>query len=698
MLTLKDKKRVKYLRDKAVRPVITYDIFHYHFYKYLKEQEARGDFRSLYSEAYAHAMEQMPVRIEEEELIVGKCGIPLSERQQKEWQDLKPFVESQIELGGQDSHMTVDYELLLEKGLSGILETVEEKLAGGHNPFYEACKSCLLAVMQFSDRYAAMANELAQKEVNQERKMELEELAGICSRVPRYPAQNFYEAVQSVHFVTFCLSMDPARCYAFQQFQLGRPDRYLLKYYEKDLASGILTPQRAQLLLDCLGIMINHRVPSGLSSGYMVGGRDKSGVVVANELTELCMNVIEDLRLVFPAVGLCYTQDMPEKYLRRACEILAQGCSHPAIFNDDVIAEGLQLYGVPEEDCREYIQSTCVEITPIASSNVWVASPYINLVRPLLEAMDREYTTVDEIVQMVLEKLDWTIRLSFEEQNAVRRERARRNCNPFLSCLMKDCLERGLDSECGGGRYNWIMPSFVGLANLADSLAVLEQLVFTEKKYTIAELKQMLDCNFEGFEEQRCDLLQNVPKYGNDEDCVDKWCSIITGHIVEECRKYTPALDNGRLVPSVFCWEMHARFGEETGATPDGRPAGFPLGDGSGPAQGREKQGPTASVLSSTKWSHREFIGGVAVNMRFSKRILEVDSYAKIMALIRAFMQRGGFEMQINVVDAETLRAARRNPELYQDLIVRVGGYSDYFVRLSDQMQLEVMMRTEHDS
>lgn len=207
----------------------------------------------------------------------------------------------------------------------------------------------------------------------------------------------------------------------------------------------------------------------------------------------------------------------------------------------------------------------------------------------------------------------------------------------------------------------------------------------------------MTDCNFDGCEAQRLELLNKVDKYGNDVEEADKWCDLLTRHIVAACAAHTPVLPNARLVPSVFCWEMHAELGLTTGATPDGRKAGFPLGDGSGPAQGRERKGPTASIISSTKWSHKAFIGGVAVNLKFAKSVFTADSCQRMLALVKTYLQRGGFELQINVVDRDTLLEAQKNPEDYQDLVVRIGGYSDYFVKLSPQMQAEVLLRTEHN-
>lgn len=497
--------------------------------------------------------------------------------------------------------------------------------------------------------------------------------------------------------MTLCLSMDPTRWFSKQQFQLGRPDRYLYPYYVADRAAGRLTNETAQMLIDCLAIQINQRVPHGLSSGYMLGGRDRNGKIVQNELTLMGMQAIDDVRLVYPAVGLCWTRGMDEKYLEKACDVLSHGRSHPAIFSDDVIVEGLRHYGVPEEEAHDYIHSTCVEITPVSSSNVWVASPYTNMVQLLLDMLDREYEDFDELMTALLARIDESIRKNFEGQNAIRAQRASRSMNPLLSCFVNDCIERGVDIEQGGARYNWIMPSFVGMANLVDSLYVIRQLVFEQRELTVEDLRSILERDFEGCEAMRLRMLNGVAKYGNDEDEVDGYFGQIVAHIVEECAKYRPILSEGRLIPSVFCWIMHEQFGRATGASPDGRRAGFPLGDGSGPCQGRETAGPTASVLSSTKWSHKELIGGVAVNMKFAKKTFTDESGRKVRSLIHTYLERGGFEMQINVVDREMLLAARREPEKYRDLVVRIGGYSDYFVKLSNEMQEELLLRTAHE-
>ena len=698
-----DRQRIEKLRKKAMEPTICYDAFYLAFFERWAQNESLEFLETRYADAYCCAFASLRPQIDEDELIVGKSSRLLSGEEARRWQELCASQADALDLRfGQDSHMAVDYELLLREGISGIVRKIQDLLRMETEQqkirYYDLCIACLKAVASFSESYSACAEKLADACLEPKRRQELRQIAEICRKVPYRPAGSFHEAVQSVHFLTFCLSMDPFRYFSMQQFQLGRPDRYLYPYYRADKAAGILNDETAQTLLDCLAIQIDHRVPRGLSSGYMLGGRDRDSSIVANELTGMGLQVIDDIRLVYPSVGLCWTEGMPQDLLIQACDILSRGRSHPAIFNDDVISKGLTEYGVPEEEAHEYIHSTCVEITPIASSNVWVASPYTNMLQLLLDLLDRDWTSFGELLKALFDRLDESIRRNFETQNRVRLLRSERSINPLLSCFVNDCLAKGVDIERGGARYNWIMPSFVGMANLVDSLEVIRTLIFEKKELSFAALRSALAANFEGCEALRLKLLGGVPKYGNDIDRVDSLFDLLIRHIVAECRKYTPLFDNAHLIPSVFCWIKHEYFGRQTGASPDGRHAGFPLGDGSGPCQGREKNGPTASILSSTKWSHKELIGGVAVNMKFTKSTFTADSCSKAAALIETYLRRGGFEIQLNVVDRETLLRAQADPESYRDLVVRIGGYSDYFVKLSPQMQSDILLRTAHDS
>lgn len=693
--------RIEKLRKKVLENSLFSEEFYYLFYK---EYERYSDLpeEERYAEAFYFAFSKLTPSISEGELIVGKRDIPLSTEAQKEWDDrylLIAQARQEKNGGGQGSHMAINYGLLLSQGINGIINTIDTHLLTCDRekaPFYQCCKRCLEAVIKHADNYSHMALKQIKETTDPIRQAELRKIAEICKKVPAEPAETFCEAVQSVHFITHCMSLNPFRL-GYQQFQLGHPDRYLLSYYEKDIQNGTLNREFAQLLLDCLGIQINMRVPNGLSSGYMVGGRDENGKTVANELTDMCMQVVDDIRLVYPAVGFCYTGDMPEKYLKKACRLLLKGYSHPAFFNDDVIAKGLMHYGVPETQAHNYIHSTCVEITPVAASNVWVASPYTNMAQLLLDIMDREYSVMDDLIEQYFAVLDARIKRNFKNEQHKRRIRAENSINPLLSCFVNDCLKRGVDIERGGAVYNWTMPSFVGMANVVDALYAIKKLVFEEQKLSLSEFKSVLASDFEDNEALRSYILNRIPKYGNDIDDVDQYFEMIAAHIVKECEKYSGLHTNANLIPSVFCWVNHERFGSVTGATPDGRKAGVPLGDGSGPCQGREMNGPTASILSSTKWDHSSFIGGVAVNLKFSKASMGERSLNVMKSLIKTYLGRGGFELQINVTDNETLKKAQSDPEAYRDLVVRIGGYSDYFVKLSPQMQEEIILRTTHN-
>lgn len=702
--------RIEKLRQHALncRPSNTEWVYLY-AKGFLESANAESTLSCRCARATACMFENASAVIDDNELIVGKMSCrELTGEEQKEWEYLSVYsLPSKPRLHGQTAHMAVDFERLLEKGAEGIIEdltgymvtldlSVPEEL--DKYDFYNSCVIALNGMCRFADKYAEHAAKLAETCKDASRKKELQKIAEICSNVPRKPAKSFYEAVQSVSFLNFCLSMPQIMLY-----QLGRPDRYLLKYYLQDIEAGIITQEFAQELVDCLGLMYNEYIPGGLASGLMVGGRDENGRDVTNALTYMFIKSIGNVRMIYPGVGLCYNADTPVDLLELACDMLGKGYSHPALFNDDLIIKGLQYYGLPYSDACRYIHSTCVEITPVASSACWVASPYTNLMQILLDTLGIKprnsscvnFKTFEDLKTAFFKNLSQKIRNNIIEQNMLQMERTKHSFDPLLSCFVNDCLQKGMDIESGGARYNWIMPSFVGVANVADSFGVINELIFKRKALSFAELAVILENNYEGYEDKKQLFKNHVVKYGNDDDTADNYVKEITEWISSECKQYR-TYRGGKLIPSLFCWIQHNELGQKTMASPDGRVKGFPLGDGSGPAQGREKNGPTASILSSTKWDHYPFIGGIAVNMKFSKKMFSDQSKQKLMALIKTFMKKNGFELQINAVDRDVLLQAVKEPEMYGDLVVRVGGYSDYFVRLSPSMQREVIERTEH--
>ncbi len=610
--------------------------------------------------------------------------------------------------------MAIDFEKLLHEGVAGIRQEIEEYRAplvltnaadAEKDVFYRACLMSLDALVNVAHHYADLAEEQSLT-LSPDRRDELLRIAEICRHVPEYPARSFYEAVQCVHFVNFAL------CAAHQMhlMQYGHPDRYLLPFYEQDLSEGRISRAEAQELIDCLAIILSEYTPQHLAIGWMLGGRDETGQVVANDLSEMFLVSLKHVPLAYPCTGLAWTDDMPVQIKELAADLLSQGLSHPAIFNDQVITNGLINLGLEPDEACHYQQSTCVEITPCASSNVYVASPYINLPQilqdllgiPSMNAVDAAVleavkypASFDDLLQAYRNRLAVVIEDAVIEQNTIQMTRRYNGGKALLSCFVNECLDLGLDIDHGGARYNWIEPSFVGIANTVDALFAIQKVVYEQQQVDIGGLADALRKNFAGCEDLRCQLEQRNHKYGNDQDEVDALAQTITGWVAELTHQHRGYL-GGKYVSGFFCWIMHERLGAQTAATPDGRKAGFPLGDGSGPAQGRERNGPTAAILSTTKWDHQSHIGGIALNLKFTSPSDREGFNKNLVDLIDTYILRGGFEIQVNVVDREKLLDAQQHPEQYQDLVVRIGGYSDYFVRLSPEMQAEVILRTNH--
>lgn len=695
--------RTEFLRSKALEasPKIDNREWDYLFLKGYHISGADADITRR-GDAKGYQLSHSTPVISDRELIVGKpfMGVMSSDKEE-EYTKLKENGSMMIRLSGQASHMAVDYELLLAKGISGVRSSVENyrdslDLSDPENipkdAFYRACIAALDGVTAYAENYRLKALELASAEKDPVRRSELLDIADTLSVVPEYPAVTFRQALQSIHFLSVCLLNG--------LYQLGHPDRYLLPYYLRDTASGILNKEQALELASCVCILFNEYVSAGLAVGFMVGGRDSSGSDCSNELTRIFLESIDLTRMIYPGIGLCVNSDTPKDLLDLSCRLIGKGYSHPALFNDDIIIKGLMDYGLPYSHACEYIHSTCVEITPCKRSGVWVASPYHNLNGYLLDILSREDASelcpdFDSLCREYRNRLSEGIRREAIAQNKIQSERRLHGGNPLVSCFVDDCLAKGEDIDFGGAVYNWIMPSFVGLANLADSFIAVKALVYDNKELKISELYSVLVNNFEGNESLRQKILNRIDKYGNDSDLPDEMVKKISEWILSETPKYRTVFGS-RFIPSMFCWIMHEMLGRETIATPDGRLAGFPFGDGSGPAQGREKNGPTASVISSTKWEHSPFIGGIAVNLKFSKSIFTDEMIPKLIRLIETYLDRGGFEIQINAVDAEILIDAKKHPEKYSDLVVRIGGYSDYFTRIGENMQNEIIMRSEH--
>ncbi len=573
---------------------------------------------------------------------------------------------------GQSGHCAPDYGRLLAAGLDGLRKSVEDCRRNSPIPLHDNMLAALDG-MEAMIANAALAAEAADNL----------ELAALCRRLVHHAPQTTHEALQLILFTQIAIEKGE---YAYL-INPGRLDRLLAPFLPA------ADHERLVEQIACLYLTLNANCPSGLAYGTMIGGD-----IPANEVSYACLEAARLSRLAYPTVGVCVNDDTPQDLLELAVSIVAEGNPNPAFFGDKTIRRGLESYGVPTAESGDYINSTCVEITPCGKSNVYVASPYFNLNQLLLDAMDKEHASYDDLIASFQRRLAAKIKEESKINANYRQDRATRMRRPLQSLLTHDCLERGLDIECGGARYNWIECSFVGLANLVDSLFIIKKAVYEEKRLSLMDLRHQCETDFHDAEALRREFLAKYPKYGQGQPEVDSLISPIISFIRKELEKYRFSPGNSPWIPGTFCWIQHQVLGAQTCATPDGRAAGFPFADGAGPAQGRETCGPTTAIRSVTSWNHSPLVGGSAFNMKFSKSSLATpEAREKLLALIRAFIQMGGFETQINVVDADTLIEADRHPEAYPSLLVRIGGYSDYFARISPEMRKEIIMRTQSE-
>ncbi|MCM8768109.1 MAG: hypothetical protein NC911_00255 [Candidatus Omnitrophica bacterium] len=646
----------------------------------------------------AERLRVLPIHLEPGELIVGKplfrqpttAEKKLLKKAEKILATVPPFP------GGDAGHFHPDYETLFQAGIAGlglkIVSCLESpNLKAERKVFYQACQIALKGLQVYIHRVAEVCHKLAgQDKKNVE---SWQSLSQMCCYLANSPPTTFHQAVQLLFLVTISLWFGEDHGLTSP----GRLDRILWPFYQADVKSGRLTPRSAFDLLCCLFIQYNRILGPGSAVAAMVGGRDSQGKPICNDLTFICLAARKATGLVYPTVGLAWHRNLPKKLMDFSLKVLSTGVGDPAFFNDELIVEGLRENGVSRQDSFNYMNSTCVEIKICGASNIWVTAPYFNLPGALLEIIcsGKSPATFGALKSLLRKNLSEKIASAASKLDEIWQRRSQTGCFPLASCFITDCLERGLDFDRGGAKYNWVENSFVGLGNLVDGLLAIKHLVYEKKVLSLDQFSRILTANYKGEEKLRQFIISRLPHYGNDNDEADRLARQWAEFLIQETEKCQ--VGPHRYVPGFFCWVMHERFGRETGATPDGRLAGWPLADGAGGCQGRETKGPTAAVLSATKWSHKKVLGGLVLNLKFSSGLLATkQGQAAVGKLIETYLSRGGFEVQINVVNSKILRQAQKHPERYQDLLVRVAGYSDYFVHLPEKLQQEIIARTEY--
>ncbi|MDW7657116.1 MAG: pyruvate formate lyase family protein [Bacillota bacterium] len=646
-------------------------------------------------------LEALPFAVDDLEMLAGRPDYDRMAVAPDQLVRARQYLAPRVKPGGQTGHCALHLEPLLSDGIRGIVQTIERRLALASDDEMDTLLSFLdvLDGLSILICHAGEAAAAAAAAAPNWRRAELEEMSAGCTWISQDPPRTFREAIQLLWLVNLSVEYGDNASLVCP----GRLDRILRPFYEADCTAGRLDRDEVLMLIESLYLLINHFVADGLAVAVMVGGTDTDGADVTHELSFLCLEALRRTRLVYPTVGVCWHPGTPPDLTRLATELIASGISTPAFFNDPVIRHGLEHYGIPRDESWHYINSTCVEITPVGRSNVWVASPYFSLCHHLLEEIDAQAQTVvpttdfPSFLSAYHERLSAQIAEAVQEQQRLREERRVYGRKPLQSVFTRDCIGQACDIDDGGALSNWIECSFVGLANLADSLAVIRTELFDRQTMDFASLKAILDADFTGWENVWMRFLNDHPKYGNAEPEVDSLVEETVQFLIRECARHTVAPDQSPFIPGTFCWIMHERLGSQCGATPDGRRGGTPFADGGGPAQGRERSGPTRSILSTTGWDHHCLIGGLAYNMKFSSSLFTSPvAVNSLHDLVITYLSRGGFETQINVVSRERLEDAERHPEQYRDLVVRIGGYTDYFTRLSPEMRREIMSRTEY--
>ncbi len=583
---------------------------------------------------------------------------------------------------------------------------------------------CCDAIISFAKRNSKELYNLAAAEKDSKRKNELETMAGICERVPAGAPKTFWEALQYYWFVHLGVITE---LNTWDSFNPGRLDQHLYPFYKRDIESGLLSEDEAKELLQSFWVKFNNQpappkigVTAAESGTYTdfclinVGGVTPEGEDAANDLTYVILDVIEEMRLLQPSSMVQVSKKNPDRLLKRAVKIIKTGFGQPSIFNTEAIIQEMLRHGKSIIDARCGGASGCVE-TGAFGKEAYILTGYFNLPKVLeitlhngidlrtnkkigIETGDaNSFSSFYDLMKAFEKQVNHFINIKIKGNIIIERIYADYMPAPFMSVLIDDCILKGKDYNAGGARYNTSYIQGVGLGTITDSFASIKYNVFDKKVFSMKELLISLKNNFSNQKDLRDKLLFETPKYGNDDDYADN----ITKDIFEI---YLNAVDGrpntkgGFFRINLLPTTSHVYFGSVTGATPDGRFAHEPLSEGISPVQGADVHGPTSVIKSASKIDHLR-TGGTLLNQKFTPQLLETeDDIDKAVKLIRTYFRLDGHHIQFNVVTADILKEAQKNPEKYRDLIVRVAGYSDYFVDLNESLQNEIIRRTEHNN
>jgi len=629
------------------------------------------------------------------------------------------------------SHVAVNHPKLLSLGFERYRELAEKKVAEYEElnlahpedidkaTFYKAAEIVSHAIISFSERYAEKAKEVADIEKDPRRREELLEIAEICKRVPAKPPRSFHEALQFIWVTQVALHQENYE----QGISMGRIDQYLLPYYLEDLKSSRIDESQALELIECFLIKHNELVPlfDSLVNAYFaglptnpsitLGGLKPSGEDATNELTYLFLEAAKNVDMRDPNIHVRLHRNSPERLVRLLAEIILSGTNNVAIFNDEVIIKAWLRKGLDIEEARNYSTIGCVELAPFGNSFTSSDAALFNLAKCLELALNngvdmvlmeklgvetgdpREFKSMEDVVKAFRAQLSYLVKMMAIGSNAYERANQVVKPTPLLSLCIEGPFEAGRDVTLGSAKHNFTAVQAVGLADVADSLAAIEWAVFRERVITMGELVEALKANFERREELRQMLLNKAPKYGNDDDLADKYARLVAQMYSEEVERHENAR-GGRFIAGMYSMTTHVGFGWVTAALPSGRKASEPLSNGASPQSYSMTKGLTAAIKSVSKVDFTRYPNGAALTLTIDPKLFAgPNGVATFASLLRSIIELGVIHAHFNVVDVDVLLEAQKNPEKYRHLVVRVAGYSAYFVDLTKEVQDEIIRR-----
>ena len=583
---------------------------------------------------------------------------------------------------------------------------------------YKAISIAAEAIIEFAERHADLAEQLAQTADTPERTQELLKIAEVCRHVPAHAPRTFQEALQSYWFIHLSVITE---LNTWDSLNPGRIDQHLWPFFK----DGQTSREEAIELLECFWLKFHNQpappkvgvteLQSGTYQDFALintGGVTPDGSDAVNDLSYLILDVMEEMHVIMPSGCVQIADVTPEAFVKRACEVAGTGIGQPSMFNTDAIFEEMMHDGKTPEDARAGGPSGCVTISAFGKESCTLTG-YINWPKLLELAMHdgvdpktgkqigpatgdpRTFGSFEQLFEAYRRQLLHFIDTKIIGNSAIERLYANEMPTPTMSLVMDDCIERGLDYHNGGARYNPTYIQGVGMGTLTDALAALKVHVYDEKSVTMDDMLAALDSNFADAEDLRQMLIHRTPAFGNDDPAADEIATLAF-------ETYYNALDGrpntkgGHYRVNLLPTTVHIYFGEVTGAMPNGRKSADPLSEGISPTQGADIKGPTAVLNSASQIDHTR-TGGTLLNLKFVPEMFEERYIPSIAAMVRSYFQKKGHHVQFNVVDEETLRDAQKNPDNYRDLIVRVAGYSDYFISIGKALQEEIITRTAQE-